>query len=260
MYATCGPVCAQLGEIAILDIRQEAGSLYDLLDFAMLYVAKNIKWRFEFDGSPERIEIPEIPTDAVREALINAFCHRDYTSSLDVQVDIFADRVDVFSPGRFPEGVDPEDCLSGRIAFSQSRNKLLAEALFRAKDIEKYGTGMPRIKEQCDAAGVEVRYASHRKGVTVSFYRPDWSRLGPGGDTGNDTLNDPINDAELGRLSKGEKAVLDAIAQDRLATASQIVERTHLGEATVKRAFSNLQKKGLLRRIGSKKTGYWEVL
>ena len=156
----CG-IFATPSRTTILDIRHEAGSLYDLLDFAMLYVAKNIKWRFEFDGSPERIEIPEIPTDAMREALINAFCHRDYTSSLDVQVDIFSDRINVFSPGCFPEGVSPQDCLAGKVVFSESRNKLLAEALFRAKDIEKYGTGIPRIKEACDAAGVRVVYREH---------------------------------------------------------------------------------------------------
>lgn len=255
----CG-IFASPSRTTILDIRHEAGSLYDLLDFAMLYVAKNIKWRFEFDGSPERIEIPEIPTDAVREALINAFCHRDYTSSLDVQVDIFAERIDVFSPGRFPDGVDPQDCLSGKVVFSESRNKVLAEALFRAKDIEKYGTGIPRIKEACDAAGVRVEYRDHRQGVIVSFHRPDWSRFGLDGAV-SDPINGPRNGPASGpvKLSQTERSVFEALRRDGTLTRAQLCKLLGKGDGTVKRALAGLKSKELLRRVGSDKTGHWEA-
>ena len=268
----CG-IFATSSRTTVLDMRQEAGSLYDLLDYATMYVAKNIKWRFEFDGSPQRIEIPEVPTEAVREALINAFCHRDYTSSLAVQVDIFAERIDVFSPGRFPEAVDPKDCLSGKVAFSESRNKLLSEALFRAKDIESYGTGMPRIKEACDAAGVRVEYTNHRQGVIVSFYRPDWSRFGLKAeeekthDGAEDNLasdklcgpvNGPVNGPE--KLSKTESMVRDALQKDGTLTRRDLCQLLERGDGTIKRALSSLKSKGVLRRVGSDKSGHWEVL
>lgn len=114
---------------------------------------------------------------------------------------------------------------------------------------------MPRIKEQCDAAGVEVRYSSHRKGVTVSLYCPDWSRFGPGGDTGNDR----VNGNTLVGLTKSERKVLELLQSRSAGTAPEVAELLGLSERTVRRAFSSLKSKGLLRRVGSDKTGYWEV-
>lgn len=260
----CG-IFATPSRTTVLDMRQEAGSLYDLLEYATMYVAKNIRWRFEFDGSPQRIEIPEVPTEAVREALINAFCHRDYTSSLAVQVDIFSERIDVFSPGRFPETVDPKDCLEGRVAFSESRNKLLSEALFRAKDIESYGTGMPRIKEACDAAGVRVEYTNHRQGVIVSFYRPEWSLSGPLDDrkeSADEAHDGSVNGSVNGsvKLTETERQVLRALAKNGSLTRKDLVNMIGKGDGTIVRSIAHLKEKGLLRRVGSAKTGHWEVL
>lgn len=261
----CGIFATPL-RTTVIDMRQESGSLYDLLEYATMYVAKNIKWRFEFDGSPRRIEVPEVPMEAVREVLINAFCHRDYVSSLAIQVDIFSERIDVFSPGCFPEAVSPEDCLSGKVAFSESRNKLLAQALYRAKDIESYGTGMPRIQEACDAAGIKVEYANHRQGVIVSFSRPDWSSFksddgikDKAGGECDGRLNGRIDD-RLNDLKKSEQTVYGVLCDRGSMPALDLVAETGLSERTVRRALSRLQEKGFLRRSGSRKTGRWEVL
>ena len=60
------------------DIQRVYGPIIRLVDFAEKYILNNIHWRVEFDGSIQRKEIPEIPADAVREALLNSFCHKDH--------------------------------------------------------------------------------------------------------------------------------------------------------------------------------------
>lgn len=94
-----------------------------------------------------REEIPEIPTDAVREILINAYAHRDWLSSGCVQIDIYNDSVEVFNPGWFIEGQDPEAHLSGKSRSSLTRNELIARTLYRSKDIESYASGIPRVRD-----------------------------------------------------------------------------------------------------------------
>ena len=97
----------------ILDLHQERGAVFQLARRAQLYILTNTRRRFVIDGPGPREEVPELPPDAVREAVINAFAHRDWTSSASVQVEIYNDSVEVFSPGWFIEGQDPYDHLSG---------------------------------------------------------------------------------------------------------------------------------------------------
>lgn len=86
-------VFATDARVNVFDMRQVHGTLFAMAKDAEEYVMRNIKWRFEFTGAMQREEIPELPQAAVREAVINAFCHRSYASDLAVQVDIFPDKV-----------------------------------------------------------------------------------------------------------------------------------------------------------------------
>lgn len=64
-----------VGNSIINDIKRESGNVNQLVDIAEKYIKNNINWRVELDGSIQRKEIPEIPMDAVREALVNSFCY-----------------------------------------------------------------------------------------------------------------------------------------------------------------------------------------
>ena len=76
------------------------------------------------------------------------------------------------NPGLFPAGTTPEDYLDGNQKASGSRNPNLAQALFRGGYIEAFGSGVRRIKEACDAAGVKVEYRQYNDETTVVFHRP----------------------------------------------------------------------------------------
>lgn len=127
----------------ILDLHQEEGTVLDLIDKAALYILNNTRRRFVINDRGPRDEIPELPKIAVKEALMNAYAHQDWTADSFVQIDIYYDAVEITNPGWFIEGQNPKDHLAGTSNSSKSRNKLIARTLYRSGDIESYGTGIP---------------------------------------------------------------------------------------------------------------------
>ncbi|MCL2432967.1 MAG: putative DNA binding domain-containing protein, partial [Clostridia bacterium] len=95
------------------DIQRKSDSVTALINIAEKYIKNYIRWRVVLDGSIQRKEIPEIPMDAVREAIVNSFCHRDYKSSQNNTVSIYSNRIEIYNPGTFPEGLTPEDFITG---------------------------------------------------------------------------------------------------------------------------------------------------
>lgn len=115
----------------------------------------------------ERIEIPEIPLEAIREAIINSLIHRDFKNPKSNEVAIYKDRVEIFNPGEFPEGYKPEDFIKGESSIP--RNPLIANTLYLSKDIEKWGSGFRRITEVCAKADVKVKFEIRKNGFMVIF-------------------------------------------------------------------------------------------
>ncbi|MDR2711626.1 MAG: putative DNA binding domain-containing protein, partial [Clostridiales bacterium] len=156
------------------DIQRESGSVTTLIKTAERYIRNNIRWRVVLDGSLQRKEIPEIPMDAVREAIINSFCHREYKSSQNNTISIYSNRVEIYNPGTFPDGLTPEDFIKGS-ELSVKRNPLLAKLMYYVRDIESFGTGLKRITDACDAACIKVEFKMLKLGFAAVFYRPDAS-------------------------------------------------------------------------------------
>ena len=166
-------VLATHSRTEILGLQQESGTVFDLVRKAQLYILNNTRRRFVIKGVGPRDEVPEIPQEAVKEAVFNAYCHMDWTRWDCVLIDIFYDTVEILSPGWFIPGQDPVEHLAGRSKSSKTRNPLIAQTLYRSKDIEHYATGLPRIKELCDAAGIRVEYRHVPDGTLLVFHRRD---------------------------------------------------------------------------------------
>lgn len=152
------------------DIQRYHGPVLRLVDIAESYIKSNIHWRVEFTGELQRKEIPEIPVDAIREALINSFCHKDYASGQSNEVTIYKNRVEIYNPGTFPEGYEPQDFIE-KSERPIRRNPIIARMLYYSKDIESFGTGLKRIAETCDTVGVRYEFRKMKSGFVVCFYR-----------------------------------------------------------------------------------------
>lgn len=114
--------------VTVIDDDLIAGDIIEQVDKAMEFVKRHLKLKFEITGEPRRKEIWEYPLEAVREAIINAICHRDYTKSTDTQIRIYDDKLVIWDPGKLPLGITIEDlCKPHR---SVPRNKLVAQVFF----------------------------------------------------------------------------------------------------------------------------------
>jgi ATP-dependent DNA helicase RecG len=107
------------------------------------YISLSNNLNSTFDGL-KRVEHPDYPEFAVREALINAIVHRDYDYSGSIIVNIFDNRIEIVSLGGLVKGITVEDIKNG---ISQARNTIIANVFYRLKLIESYGTGIKRIVE-----------------------------------------------------------------------------------------------------------------
>lgn len=120
-----------------------AGTLPEMIDEAERFVLRNTRVAAKVTGF-ERREIAEYPYAAVREAIANAVAHRDYDrEDVEVRVSIFADRIEVQSPGRLPAPLTL-DTLGEEYAL---RNRVLAELLFNIRYIERWNTGILRMRQ-----------------------------------------------------------------------------------------------------------------
>ena len=98
--------------------------------------------------------IDELPELAVREAIVNAVCHRDYSDNGSVQVMLFRNRLEIINPGTLPKGWTVERLL--RTHDSKARNLVLAQALNWAGYVEKSGNGTEAIVRRCVQSGLKT--------------------------------------------------------------------------------------------------------
>lgn len=130
----------------ILDYRDIKEDVFQQIDLAESFVLRNIRKSAEIDSITMRRESRyEIPYRAIREAVANAVAHRDYRTSSTIDVALFDDRIEIWSPGTLPTGMTLEILQQNH--SSVLRNPALAELLYMAGYIEHWGTGIKNMKK-----------------------------------------------------------------------------------------------------------------
>jgi len=130
------------------------------------------------------------------------------------------------------------------------RNEQIANVLYLCKDIESFGSGLKRIYSSCSEVDVSVSYENSEISFMIEFSRVDRNKLPENG-----TLNGTLTDI----ISEMEDAVLSLLRENGHLTSAEMTEKTGKSKRTVSRITTSLQGKGLIERVGSKKTGYWRV-
>ena len=130
-----------------IDMKVFSGNIIDQVDKSLSFVLEHISMKVYLKGKTEREEKYEYPADAIREAIINAVCHRDYETSTNIQIRIFDDRIEVWGCGHLPEPLKLEDLKKKHKSIP--RNPLIAKCFFLIKFIEQWGTGTNDIIDMC---------------------------------------------------------------------------------------------------------------
>jgi ATP-dependent DNA helicase RecG len=261
-------VFATKQKLTFLDIRRSRGTIKELIETAVQYIIEKMSWRVVLDGSVQRKEIPEVPVAAIREAVTNSFCHRNYRSSQNNEVAIFSDRIEIYNPGKFPEGLTPEDFIEGK-GRSVKRNPNLATLLYYSKDIESFGTGLQRIVATCEEANVRVSFENLTLGFSVVFYRSSYCDATQNVTEGNLDATQNVTEGILDvtdnvthsiSLSEIEVQLLKQIASKPSIARDELARLLSKNTRTIQRYLNGLKNKNLIRRVGSSKMGHWEFI
>ncbi len=155
-------------KVRILDRRDFHGDVYTMIEEVMAWILSKINIEYIIKHV-KREERPELPEEAIREAVVNALAHRDYRSTANVQIYLFNDRLEIVSPGGLPAGMTEADLGIKSIP----RNPLLFGILHRMEAVERIGSGIRRIRDLCREHGVaEPLIEVADSWVTTMFQRP----------------------------------------------------------------------------------------
>ena len=154
-------------ETIVIDDLMIEGTIVEQVDEAIDFIRKNINVKFVMTGKPAREQIWDYPLEALREAVINAACHRDYTISSNTEIRIHDDKLIVWSPGGLPFGITIEDLY--RPHPSVLRNKGIAGVFYDMGWIEQWGSGIDKMRNACVKAGLPAPQFEEYQGFRVIF-------------------------------------------------------------------------------------------
>ena len=234
----------------IIDRHDFDGDILELIEEAEKYILKNIHIGMRLEGL-RRVDVPEISLKAIREALVNAFCHRDWRDPDYVQVAIFKERLEIRSPGGLYGDLTLDEIRQGNV--SRRRNPKIADLLRRIHLVEAWGRGVPLILENAPATSfVEIG------GLFITrFARP--SAL----DASLEVSPTPPEvllktTQELPKTT--QEVLLQHLRSQPGITMVALARATGLSTDGVKYHLTQLKRTGKLRRHGPTKGGYWEVM
>ena len=234
---------------SIIDITKQ------LLDLSELYNDTSAKI---IPHKMERVELKSYPGASLREAVMNAICHADYSIPSNIKIEFYDDRVEITSPGGIYGGATLDDLLEGIQTF---RNPRLINILSKLNLIENYGTGIKRIIElypidkfnKDDLFYISNMYFK----VKLKNYNYD-----------NDNLFIIEKGQEKGQERGQEKGqenidkcnvIICLIKNNHKITRNELSNLSGYSEKQVRNILEMLKKSGKLKRVGSTKTGYWKI-
>lgn len=244
-------------EVAFQVLAGQEVEVNEFFPWPLLRVVEECEQRFKARNSERevqvgllRIGVPEYPPRAFREALANALIHRDYARLGAVHVQWHADRLEISSPGGFPEGVRLDNLL---VTAPRPRNPLLADAFKRAGVVERTGRGIDTIfYEQLRNGRPAPSYdRSNESGVVVVL---------PGGEANLEFITLVTEESRAGRnLGVDELLILNALWRERRLTTQEGARLTQKGEGETRAVLNRLVEIGLAEARGERKARAWHL-
>jgi ATP-dependent DNA helicase RecG len=243
-------VFASTTSATILDRHDFDGDILELIEEAEKYILKNIHIGMRLEGM-RRVDVPEIARAALREAIINAFCHRDWRHPDYIQIAIYKNRVEIRNPGGLFNGLTFEEMRRGNV--SHRRNPLIADLFRRIEMVEAWGRGMPLIL----ANAPDVAFREIARLFVASFERPS-AAVEATPETG---LEPPENTKETPKKhpKNTKELLLQALQAQPGLTVKALALVMQLSEAGVRHHLRVLQANQQLRHVGPTKGGHWQV-
>ncbi len=251
----------------IIDDKMLRLTLFDAVDDIQKYLLSQMKVAFEITGvTTQRTEILEYPLPAIRELILNCLIHRDYLSPVDVQIRMFDTSISFFNPGNLFGNLTIES-LKTNTYQAYARNKLIAEAFYLTGDIEKYGSGFRRIRNEIDnyptmdfvceeiPNGFLATLSYVQQKISTKPFETKDNFLNNKNNVTENVTENVTNNVTENRTER----ILKIIGENNKITTTEIAKIIGVTRMTISRDIEFLKENGLLQRIGPDKGGFWKV-
>jgi ATP-dependent DNA helicase RecG len=219
--------------IEIIDSKFVNATLLDNLREAEGFIRKNTRTAAKIEKM-EREQVPEYPLAVIREALVNAFTHRDYFSRDDIQINVFEDRIEFLNPGTLPSGLSMK--MLGTLSIQ--RNPLTYRIMRDLDLVEGLGTGIPRMRSAMKGAGLpEPLFEELGSFFRVTLYNR--------------------KAIDSGALNERQKRALAYLEKNASISSKEYRKMTDLSNPIAVADLNDLIKKGHLVRIGKTRGAYY---
>ena len=249
--------------VAIFNGKTKASRMYSVKEFGykcLLYSLNDVLNYGEVINVPqadedgrimERKEVMLFDFDCYREAIINAFLHNEWVNLNEPMITFYSNRIEILSRGSLP----PLQTINGFYeGHSVPVNDKLSEMFMHLHISEKTGRGIPTIVNKYGKESIKV--SENNIIVTIPF-----NRINEMGDKVGDKMGDKVGDkSKSNALSISQIKVLAEIRNNPNITKPQLMIKCELGKTSIDNIIRILKDKGYIKRVGSNKTGYWEIL
>ena len=228
---------------------------------------KYFKGLIRYEGI-QRIDEYPMPRDVLREAVLNAVVHKDYSTGNPVHIKVYDDKVIIYNDCQLPANMPQERLLRG--IGSRPHNPLIANTFFRSGQIEAWGRGIEKMKKGCADDGLaapEFEIASSMFSVCFRIHNNSKAieekadgngefivPRGTGSGTTNGTISGTIN------LDDDDIRLLEALSINPETTYEKLAVLLNMPRRTISRRIDKLRKSGKIEREGARKNGRWRVL
>ncbi|PKM52154.1 MAG: transcriptional regulator [Firmicutes bacterium HGW-Firmicutes-7] len=199
-------------------------------------------------GDAQRIEKKLVDEVALREAVINAIIHNDYSNEIPPKFELFSDRIEITSSGGLIQGMEESEFFSG---ISVPRNKELMRVFKDLELVEHLGSGIARILRKYDKSIYQISN-NYIRVVFPIIHKDDLLQDNVGNYVG-------INVGNYVGINSTEKKVLELLSSNPTTSIKNIAQEMELSSRHVERIFKNLKEIGIVERVGSNRNGKWKV-
>lgn len=239
----------------IYDRRDVRDDLLTQYHEAVFFLKKHLNIRTEIKGF-DRKDIYEIPLDVLREAVVNALMHRDYSiRGTQVMVEVYDDRVEIVNPGALPKGLSIKKL--GNVSIR--RNEIVADLFSRMHMVERTGMGIRKMRTAMLAAGLQepVFETAEPEGFFRAIFRrsPKFA-LKEEKPSSEKKFGDKFGEGS----EKSSEKILEILHRRNSASAREIAEALGLTPRAIEKQIAALKAAGRLRRVGPPKGGHWEII
>lgn len=227
------------------------GDVFELIDQATSFVMSRIDNWVGTRSEGEKADIPtkyELPIDAVKEAIVNAVCHRDYTSNASVQVMLFRNRLEIWNPGTLPFGLTINKLYGPH--KSLPTNPLLADPMYWNGYIEKVGTGTEDIISKCKDYGLKTPEFHQEEDFRVVIWRTNENE--------SDPKRSKADPKPIQSNLTDEEKLLELINNKPSISRAELSKQLKISERQVRKTIDKLRENGILIREGGN-SGKWII-